>query len=81
MSQPPEWPFAYSPDDHCEIHGYEPIPPNGNYHRICGECHHVFLTAEELVDKDAAMFRSVTGKLRRDRPENIKICPECTHDF
>lgn len=79
MNQPLQWPYAYSTDEHCAIHGYEPIPEE--YYHICGECHHVFVTAEELVEKDAAMYRTVTGKLRRSRPEDIDICPECTHSF
>lgn len=82
MEQPPtQWPHAYSQEEFCAIHGYEPIPDGEIPYRICGECLHAFMTAEELVDKDAAMHREVFGVLRRSRPEEIYSCPECTHDF
>lgn len=71
-------PLAFA--DECAIHGHEPIPKD--YYRVCGECGHVFVTADELVSKDLAMHHAVGLLDAQPRdPERIEVCPECTHDF
>lgn len=63
-------------NDQCAIHGHEPIPEK--YFRICGECWHVFVTAEELVQA----YRDEMPEPKRPTPlEEIYFCPYCTHDF
>ena len=66
-------------DDFCYIHGYEPMPPQ--YYRICGECWHVYVTPEELVQKDLYQRASVSLPVEPMKAEDITICPECLHDF
>lgn len=83
-----QYPEGYIPgtdvNDYCAIHGYEPIPDV--YYKVCYECHHCFVTAEELLEcnndiiKYVAEKDGVTYQLETD-PENICICPVCAHDF
>jgi hypothetical protein len=61
--------FCYS----CGKH--EPIPEK--FYRLCGECFHVFVTEEELLEADA----KASGKERREHGELIQSCPLCIHDF
>jgi hypothetical protein len=63
--------------DTCYIHGYEPIPETG-YYRLCGECYHVFVTPEELVE--AYVLNAPSPVVVPDVAE-IHFCPHCTHDF
>lgn len=67
-------------NDQCYIHGHEPIPDG--YFKICGECWHVFPTAQALIDDDLAVRREYLGPAMGPDPvEDIHICPHCTHDF
>lgn len=67
------------PKDFCAIHGYEPMPRNP--YRICGECFHAFATAEELVIQDQLARQHHGIPNNPEKPENVTICPVCTHDF
>ena len=68
-------------NDECAIHGHEPIPEK--YFRICVECGHCFVTAEDLEIADL----NIRQEIEPDRvhvmlPATvIEICPMCTHDF
>lgn len=75
-------------NDYCALHGYEPIPPN--VFRVCGECHHAYATAEDLLAAD----REITDELRQHNPgydtaewsyathpDQVHCCPLCCHDF
>jgi hypothetical protein len=66
-------------EDHCALHGYEPVPPI--YYVICGECRHVFVTANELVEADRAVRRDCGLPDVPQRPNTITVCPLCTHDL
>lgn len=46
------------PDQECAVHGYEPIPPEGAF-KICVECGHAYLTAQELVDEHNRVLREL----------------------
>jgi hypothetical protein len=67
--------------DQCAIHGYEPIP--ASYYRLCGECWHCFVTAAELVEADWDVRRSLPGgeDAVRRQPDDVWVCPHCSHDF
>lgn len=63
------------PNKHCWIHDVDE-PEEGAF-RVCGECFHVFMTAEELIQADSKWYEDG----RRNDPERIWSCPLCTHDF
>lgn len=46
------------PDQECAVHGHEPIPPEGAF-KICVECGHAYLTAQELVDEHNRVLREL----------------------
>lgn len=50
---------------------------------ICGECFHVFNTAEELVEDDrkARQEFMVPDVAKPRDPDQIFCCPHCVHDF
>lgn len=66
----------------CMIHDtYEPwlTGPEASY-RACGECLHVYQTAAELLhehNKAVEQFEATAV----ENPDDIAICPLCTHDF
>jgi hypothetical protein len=68
------------PDEHCYIHLIdEPDEPN---YRICGECHHVYRSAEELVEAERDNYPWTNAKVVGDHEEPpMYACPLCTHDF
>lgn len=60
--------------DHCHVHNVDE-PADGAY-RICGECGHVYMSEQELVDGDAEWH----GGVRRPVAE-IYVCVHCPHDL
>ena len=66
----------------CMIHNeYEPFEKGVDY-RACGECCHVFETANELIWENNRMLNFI--RIPHDEnpdPETIVVCPLCTHDF
>lgn len=75
----------------------EPLPADNSHYQVCGECFHVFVSADELLtmhnekskeayDKWASdpVF-GVVGKPQPFQPEtdvnNVYFCPVCVHDF
>lgn len=72
--------LASKDNDHCYVHGYEPLPKE--WYRICVECWHCFITKEELVAKDLEIRRACGDPTAEPMdPDQIYICPVCTHDF
>jgi hypothetical protein len=81
----------YNMEDWCSVHGYEPVPEK--YFRICGECGHVYLSAEELLAADAAVVAAIAqsaGAAGDTIPaelhaaqtvSQVHCCPLCTHDW
>lgn len=62
----------------CNIH-YKHEPDQEGDYLACGECFHVFRTAEELIEE-----------YNKDRPDfllaitdasRVATCPHCAHDF
>jgi hypothetical protein len=51
----------------------------------CGECGHVYATAEVLVEADYAIRCELAGEwaehVERRDPDQIPACPFCSHDF
>lgn len=76
------------PDDWCYgCMRSEPIPPGGAY-RICGECFHVYETADDLIriynaegDRLADQHPEEPRSPWVTDPEAIFFCPVCIHDF
>lgn len=69
----------------CAIHGFEPASSS---FRVCGECHHAYRSAEELVWRDfevrvevAKAFGEEWKSLEPCAVDDIHVCPYCTHDF
>lgn len=63
----------------CAIHGWEPV--SERYYLICGECWHVFVTADELLTGHDQRLVEVGVPPGRDTADQITVCPLCTHDF
>lgn len=76
------------PDDWCYgCMQREPIPPGGAY-LVCGECFHVYATADDLVDtfnRRGDELADLEPAQPRSAwvldPERINFCPICIHDF
>lgn len=74
-------------DPGCFFHGEEPIPET--YYRICIECGHCYVTANELLiefnNSNYEMWFKWEQGLYPWVPEtdvdNIYYCAYCTHDF
>lgn len=74
-------------DPGCYFHGEEPIPET--YYRICIECGHCYVTAEELVtmtnDIRYEMWMQWEQGLYPWIPDTnadqIFCCAYCAHDF
>ena len=66
---------------HCYIHEVDEVG-EGAY-RICGECFHVYRTAEDLVATERRWRTSagISAPPRPIDPDEINSCPECAHDF
>lgn len=64
---------------HCFIHHEnEPVPDD--VYLVCGECFHVYATAQDLINA----YERVTEEMgsRQTRPaDEIMSCPHCVHDF
>lgn len=80
------WPHPWEPQDHCYIHGYEPVI--GEPYILCGECHHCYRTADELVLYFWDLVRLANGEQDMElpsgepvKPDDILFCPLCLHDF
>lgn len=52
----------------------EPLP--AEYYIVCGECGHVYVTPEDLVDAYVEEFPGY-----RPMAEHIASCAKCWHDF
>ncbi|WP_158881907.1 hypothetical protein [Amycolatopsis anabasis] len=65
-------------NDECFFHGHEPLPEN--YYRVCGECGHVFATADELLRREREIANEVGFQPETD-PDRVYVCPLCAHDF
>lgn len=80
--------------DHCHIHNVDE-PDNGDVHRSCLKCGHVFVTELDLQAADVrertgawqSQLRTQAGPLDHSgapvaRPvAEIDSCPLCTHSF
>lgn len=88
------FPAVGSLDEYCAIHGFEPVPPGA--YRVCGECWHVYRTAEELVDAYNAQTDELKAHYEAQRPATagfggewahvrdpgqVHFCPLCAHDW
>lgn len=65
---------------HCYWHNVdEPLAPR--FYRMCGECFHVFYTAEELT----AAWETLRAEIPELGPappaRDIASCPLCSHDW
>lgn len=76
MTEPPgpDWCYYHERD--------EPVPEDGCVFRICGECFHLFRTAEDLMQQHSLELAKLKLE-RRTAPsvEAIYACPFCAHDF
>lgn len=70
---------AASPDWCHSCCKLEPLP--AVYHIVCGECGHVFVTAEDLVAAFKAYFEPRIGQVLDVKTGEIYACPKCGHDF
>lgn len=61
----------------CYIHGHEPLPEA--YFCLCGECGHVYTTAEDLIR--AYVDEEPEPKGPVPNAADIAFCPYCMHDF
>lgn len=72
----------------------EPLPKDNSHYMVCGECMHVFMTADELVALHNEVMRKAYERfagdpvLGDDEPpvpvtdvNVIYTCPVCAHDF
>ena len=80
----PHEPSAACVGTHCYWHNLDE-PGDGAY-RVCGECGHVYRTAEDLREAwaDATVDAGVTRlALAVTAPpvEQIYACPLCAHDW
>ena len=70
----------------CFIHLRREPFLSGDY-RACGECYHVFRTAEELIIETAERYAEMATDAGIGRvvpptdAASIYVCPLCTHDF
>lgn len=70
----------------CHIHHRIEDIEKGDY-RICGECGHIFRTADELVAEDLRVrlmlkaYDSEGTEYKPVEPALIFTCPLCAHDF
>lgn len=81
----------HDPDEGCPTYEHcffcnvdEPLQP-GDY-RVCGECLHVFRTAEELLARHNQLLAEFFGAgypamEPATDPEQVWTCPLCAHDF
>lgn len=70
--------------DHCYAHSVDENAADA--YQICGECFHVFRTADELVAATAQRIAEVSVGVENPMsgptdPEKIFACPHCAHDF
>lgn len=64
---------------------------SGEPYITCIECGKQYVTAEELVEADRLMYEELvkvsaefgldTAPYVKPKPEEISMCPECSHDF
>lgn len=74
------WPYDWPPSEHCHWHeAHEPIPENA--YTVCGECMHVYATAEELIAAYIDNAPPNTPNLDTIKVTDIMFCPLCMHDF
>ena len=69
--------------DWCWFHyAREPVDPEVGSFLICGECFHLYATADELIDAwaEMALRVGIEGPPPRDAAA-ILFCPYCAHDF
>lgn len=72
----------------------EPLPADNSHYQVCGECFHVFVTADELLTMHNEKSKATYSRFRDDpvfgggeewKPEtdvnNVYFCPVCVHDF
>jgi hypothetical protein len=69
---------------HCAIHNV--AEPSDGAYQVCGECGHVYMTAEDLIEADLRVRQEIGGLFGDAAPEawlagEIYICPECSHDL
>jgi len=66
--------LCYGSRLHCQWHDED--EPETDTSRVCFECNHVYLTAEDL----AAAFEAVVG-YQWTLEEPIPACPYCSHGW
>src|SRR5688572_28310299 len=72
----------------------EPLPADNSDYQVCGECMHVFMTADELLSMHNEESRKAHVILKDDpmfghdedwKPtlcvDEVYFCPVCVHDF
>lgn len=57
----------------------EPLP--AEYHEVCGECGHVYVTAEDLMAAYIEEWRKMAVSVQALDTPSIDACPLCGHDF
>lgn len=81
---------CWASEDWCAGHQrHEPVPEGVTPYRRCGECWHIFVTEQELIDADNEMMNSIVGiedgdgivPLPKVKADQIWVCPVCCHDF
>lgn len=66
---------------HCHIHDVDEVETADSY-RGCGECGHVYRTAEDLWAAHLAHYVGVeAADLPPFDPKRLVSCPLCAHDF
>lgn len=66
-------------DMHCHIHHVDEIA--GGAYRVCGECGHVYRTAEDLQREWAENAPPDLPDRTVPPVEQIHFCPLCAHDW
>lgn len=74
-------------DHHCWAHDVDE-PPRAGDHSVCGECFHIFRTADELLAANADRTRELQNALELTTPlypatdpAQVFACPFCSHDL
>ena len=84
------WPHPWPPGEHCWHHNAHEPEPEGGAYMVCGECWHLFATADDLLAAANAMVDQSNAYLARDPSfdpamatphetdaAKVTVCPYC----
>lgn len=72
-------PVDESHPDFCAFHGEVEEPSVSDYHG-CGECGHVWRSEGDFRRDMVKLFESLMS-LAVPKPQDVRSCPLCAHDF